>query len=112
MDVDYGYYVSRYQGALSEEDFNVRRVKAAAYLSAVTFGRVDETTPPDAAKLAFCAVIDAYCASSSGAVAAESNDGVSVTYVQGEGPAKTEAQRLREAVSLYLAGTDLLYRGC
>ena len=111
MDVDYGYYVSRYQGALSEEDFNARRVKAAAYLSAVTFGRVDETPPPDAAKLAFCAVVDAYCASRSGAVASESNDGVSVTYVQGEGPAKTEAKRLREAVSLYLAGTDLLYRG-
>lgn len=112
MNVDYGYYISRYRGGNSEEDFNAQRIRAAAYLSAVTFGRVDETTPPDAAKLAFCAVVDAYCASSSGAVASESNDGVSVTYVQGEGPAKAEAQRLREAVSLYLAGTDLLYRGC
>lgn len=112
MNVDYGYYISRYRGVNSEEDFNAQRIRAAAYLSAVTFDRVDETPPPDAAKLAFCAVVDAYCASSSGAVASESNDGVSVTYVQGEGPAKAEAQRLREAVSLYLAGTDLLYRGC
>lgn len=111
MQVDYGYYLGRYHGTLSEEAYNAQAVKAAAYLSAVTFGRADGADPPDAAKLAYCAVVDAYSASAAGAVAAETNDGVSVTYVQGEGPAKAEAKRLREAVSLYLAGTDLLYRG-
>ena len=44
-------------------------------------------------------------------MASETNDGVSVTYVAGVSNAKTDDQRLQEAVVLYLAHTGLLYRG-
>ena len=111
MDIDYYYYITEYHGTASEDEFNAFAGKASAYLNAVTFGRLEGTALPEEAKLAFCAVIDAYAESHSGSVASESNDGISVTYVQGTGPAKTEAQRLREAVSIYLGHTGLLYRG-
>ena len=45
-----------------------------------------------------------------GGVAAETNDGISVTYVAGAG-VKSEGRRLYEAAALFLANTGLLYRG-
>ena len=44
-----------------------------------------------------------------GAVTAESNDGVSVTYAA---PTQSEERRLYNAAALHLGNTGLLYRGC
>ena len=44
-------------------------------------------------------------------IAAESNDGVSITYVTYTSETNAEEQRLYRAVVLYLGNTGLLYRG-
>lgn len=114
ITVDYTFYTGTYKGALSEADFNRQAVKASAYLDRVTFNRlagVTDTATLELAKLACCAAADAMLANEAGGVASESNDGISVTYVEGSGPAKADGKRLREAVGLFLGGTGLLYRG-
>lgn len=116
MDVpEYGYYRNIYHGGMGETDYARLSRRAAAYLSAVTYGRSDR--PQSAAvtgKLqnACCAVADAYLVNEQGGgVAAETNDGISVTYVSGVSKAKTEGQRLYEAAFLHLCYTGLLYQG-
>lgn len=114
ITVDYTFYTSTYNGALSEAEFNRLVVKASVYLDRVTFGRLTEVTDPtmlEYAKMACCSTVDAMRANEEGGVVSESNDGISVTYVEGSGPAKADGKRLREAVGLFLGGTDLLYRG-
>lgn len=114
ITVDYSFYTGAYHGTLAEVDFNRLAVKASAYLDRVTFGRlaaVTDTAVLELAKLACCAAADAMLANEQGGVKTESNDGISVTYVEGSGLAKADGKRLREAVGLFLGGTDLLYRG-
>lgn len=112
--VDYIFYSQTFKGKTSEADFGRLSIKATAYLDRVTFDRItDDLTDTTAtkAKLAFCEVIDTLLLNEQGGgVTAESNDGVSVTYVASK-TARTDTQRLRDAVGLYLSGTDLLYRG-
>jgi len=114
ITVDYAFYTGTYKGTLSEADFNRLAIKASAYLDRVTHDRlaaVVDTAVLELAKLACCSAADAMLANEQGGVKAESNDGVSVTYVEGSGPAKADGKRLREAVGLFLGGTDLLFRG-
>lgn len=114
ITVDYAFYQESYKGTLPETDFTRLAVKASAYLDRVTFGRLSDVADAavlNQAKLACCAVADAMLANEQGGVTSESNDGISVTYVEGSGPAKKDGKRLREAVELFLGGTDLLYRG-
>ena len=114
ITVDYSFYTGTYHGTLSEADFNRQAVKASAYLDRVTFNRladVTDATTLELAKLACCAAADAMLANEQGGVTSESNDGISVNYVEGSGPAKADGKRLREAVGLFLGGTGLLYRG-
>ncbi len=112
--VDYNFYTQTFKGTTSEADFNRLSVKATAYLDRVTFQRITDDLPATTltkVKLAFCEVVDALLlGEQGGGVVSESNDGVSVTYVASK-TARTDAQRLRDAVGLYLSGTDLLYRG-
>ncbi len=112
---DYAYYTGEYGGAMPEADFKRLARQASAYLDNVTFERIKSTLPKsmmDKVRDACCAAADAYLlAEQGGGIASEANDGISVTYVAGVGNTKTENQRLREAVSLYLGNTGLLYRG-
>lgn len=112
---DYGYYAGVYMGTMGEADFSRLSRRAAAYLDALTLGRASAPQPPGTAEKlreACCAVADAYLLNEQGGgIAAESNDGLSVTYVAGVSKAKTDGQRLYEAAELYLAHTGLLYRG-
>lgn len=48
---------------------------------------------------------------SKAAVSRRRDDGITVNYVAGISNAKSDNQRLREAASLFLGGTGLLYRG-
>lgn len=114
MTVLYTFYTGTYKGTLAEADFNHLSVKASVYLNRVTFNRLSSITDAavlNSASLAFCAVVDAMKQNEEGGIKSESNDGVSVTYVENSGSAKTDGRRLREAVDLFLGGTDLLYRG-
>lgn len=115
ITVDYTFYTDTFKGKASKEDFERLDIKASAYLDRVTFGRLSDVKDDavlEKAKLARCAVLDAYLLNEQGGgVASESNDGITVNYVAGISNTKTENQRLREAVGLFLGGTDLLYRG-
>lgn len=110
-----GYYSGAYGGTMPEADFKRLSRQSSAYLDGVTFGRIGSGLSGEIVekvKDACCAVADAYLLNEQGGgVAAETNDGLSVTYVAGISNAKTEGQRLREAASLYLGNTGLLYRG-
>lgn len=113
--VDYSFYTDTFRGTAEEADFNRLAVKASAYLDRVTFDRITDSLPTGTlirVRLALCELVDALQLNErGGGVASESNDGVSITYVTGVGTAKTEDQRLYDAVALYLGGTGLLYRG-
>lgn len=115
ITVDYPFYSETFQGKASKEDFERLDIKASAYLDRVTFGRLSsviDTDVIDRAKLARCALVDAYLLNEQGGgIASESNDGITVNYVAGISNTKSENQRLREAASLFLGGTGLLYRG-
>lgn len=110
---DFSYYQNTYHGTMSEADFNRLSRQASAYLDRVTFGRIDAKISGSYKIMdACCAVADAYLLNEhGGGVASETNDGISVDYVAGISNTKTDDQRLREAVSLHLGGTGLLYRG-
>lgn len=115
ITVPYEFYIGTYHGALAEADYNRLAVKASAYLDRATFNRLAAVTDAptlELAKLACCAVADAMAdIERNPGVKSEDNDGISVTYADGAGPAKADGKRLREAAGLFLGGTGLLYRG-
>lgn len=115
LTVDYKYYTETFHGKMTEADFERLSVYASAYLDELTFGKISaelDSDTKDKAKRAFCAVADAYRLNEQGGgIAAESNDGISVTYVAGVSNAKTDGRRLYEAAALFLSSTGLLYRG-
>lgn len=115
LSVSYEFYSGPFFGKMSEEDFYRLSVYAHSYLDELTMGRIDGELTEDIetkAKMALCAVADAYRLNEQGGgVASESNDGVSVTYVIGISNTKTEGRRLYEAAALFLGPTGLLYRG-
>ena len=112
MTVDYSFYAGVFHGTLPEKDFSRCAVFASAYLDELTGGKCSGSMPEQTlakAKMAFCAVAEAYAVNGQGGeIAAEANDGVSVSY---RSAATTPAQRLYDAAAVYLASTGLLYRG-
>lgn len=115
LTVDYHFYVGVFRGQMAEADFNRLAVYASAYLDELTMGRTAgelSAEIEDKAKMALCAVADAYRLNEQGGgVASETNDGISVTYVAGISNAKTDGRRLYEAAALFLGPTGLIYRG-
>lgn len=111
---DFEYYRNTYGGEMAEKDYRRLSRQASAYLDAVCFDRIAKVT--DAAitekvKDACCAVADVCLLNEQGGgIAAETNDGISVTYVNGA-DSKTDEERLYQAALLYLGHTGLLYRG-
>ena len=111
MDVPDDFYTKQFCGQLPQSEFLRLSVKASAYLTQLTAGRVNAALPAaveDSVKYALCEVVDAMAANESAEIASESNDGASVSYKR-EG---SSAQRLYNAAALHLATTGLLYRGC
>lgn len=110
---DYEYYNGTYYGKMAEEDFKRLSRQASTYLDHVTFGRIQTVTDEkiiEKVKDACCAVADAFLLNETGVVSQETNDGISVTYVNGTG-SKTDDQRLYQAAVLYLGRTGLMYLG-
>lgn len=112
--VDYEFYSGTYKGELPQADFDRLMLPSSAFVDDLTMGRAaDEDLTEDEllrVKLALCAVVDAMALNEKmGGVTQETNDGISVSYsaqyVQATG------KRLREAAVVYLAQTNLLYRG-
>lgn len=111
--VSYQFYTQVYHGQLSENDFLALSMQAAAYVDDLTMGRSSgELSEAEALRvdLALCAVTDAmHDAKELGGVTSETNDGVSVSYAADY--AKATGQHIRDAAVVYLAQTNLLYRG-
>lgn len=106
---DYEYYAKSFGGKMAEEDFVRVSRQASAYLDYVCFDRIIYVT--EKVKDACCAVAEAYLLNEQGGgIASETNDGISVTYVNGE-TAISEEQRLYHAAQIYLGHTGLMYRG-
>ncbi len=112
---DYAFYTNEYCGKMCESDFLRLRRKASAYLDRVTqfrLAQVAEDAIPVCVRHACCAICDEYLLTEQGGeVASVTNDGYAVAYVAGISKSKTPDQRLYQAASLYLSGTDLLFRG-
>lgn len=111
-EVDYTFYQEVYHGTMSEEDFCRLLVRAKAYVGKVTFGRAERYESDNQVQLALCSVADAFLLNEQGGgVVSEIVGKISRNYAAGISNTPTEEQRLNQAVSLYLSGTGLLYRG-
>lgn len=111
MKASYEFYTKEFCGRVPQSDFLRLSVKAAAYLTQLTAGRVNAALPAamaDSVQYALCEVIDAMAENETAEIASESNDGASVSYKR----EVSSAQRLYNAAALHLASTGLLYRGC
>lgn len=112
--VAYSFYTGTYHGELSQEAFEKQSWAAAAELDDLTMSRSAGELSSDEAQrcdLALCAMIDAAdLYDQVGGVSSQSNDGVSVSYAP-TAAAASKTQRLRDAAVVYLAQTNLLYRG-
>ena len=109
---DFSYYKDTYCGEMAEGDFKRLSRQASAYLDSVTFDRIAAVTDEkimERVREACCAVADVLLQKEQrDGIAAETNDGISVTYTT-EG--STEEQRLYRAAVLYRGHPELLYRG-
>ena len=111
---DFEYYTKTFGGTMAEGDFKRLSRQASAYLDFVCFDRIKSVTDEETmakVKEACCALADTYLLNEQGGgIASETNDGVSVTYVNGTG-SKTDEQRLYGTALIYLGHTGLMYRG-
>jgi len=114
LTVSYEFYQDTFHGTLSEEAFEQSAVFATAYVDELTMGNVPDDPDESTAlrvRLAVCAVADLHAVQETRTgIAAESNDGISVTYASGTGSDSAGAQ-LYNAAAVYLAQTGLMYRG-
>ena len=103
--IDFDWYRDVYQGAeVEEENFYNLALKATKYIDKITFGRADEAD--ENVKFAVCATIDEmYSAENRKGIAAETNDGYSISYIKNNG-----MENLYNAAKLFLP-PELLYRG-
>jgi hypothetical protein len=111
---NFEYYKGAYCGEMAEKDYDRLSRQASAYLDFITYDRIKKVTDEtimEKVKDACCAVADTLLLNEQGGgIAAETNDGVSVTYVNGTG-SKTDEQRLYGTALIYLGHTGLMYRG-
>ena len=128
MYADYAYYTDQYHGTVGAADFPRLAVKASAFLDYYTMGKAKANSELEALKMACCALVDKYAEievlsaaakkSVSDAVSvgkkSESVGSYSVTYQTADEFRAMEQQSradLAEIARMYLAGTNLLYRG-
>ena len=109
MYADYNFYVTQYHGTVSESEYPHLAVKAGAFLDYYTMGRAKDNPELEAVKMAFCALVDKYSAieQNTAGKKSESVGSYSVTY-QTVDEVRAE---LADITRMYLAGTNLLYRG-
>ena len=103
--IDFDWYNEFYQsGEVPEEKFYNLALKATKYIDKITFGRADEAD--EKVKYAVCATMDEmYKAESRCGIAAESNDGYSISYNN-----NNDTENLYKTAILFLP-EELLYRG-
>lgn len=111
---EFYHYKGEFHGTMDVHDYDRLARRASDYLDFITFGRIANVTDEavmEKVRMACCAIADVFLLNEQGGgIASETNDGVSVTYVNGTG-SKTDEQRLRQTALIYLGNTGLMYRG-
>lgn len=111
-------------GTLDASEFAANAAEAQAHVDRHTFRRVrNMTVVPDSVKACMCALVDVLKSASTvrtgAAVASESNDGVSISYVTSS-PTESDERltaQIEQTIRLWLFGevdddgTPLLWRG-
>jgi len=120
---DYSYYTTTFLGsAIASSDFPRLALRASAVIDQITFDRAapivtsaTDTTTIDKIKMAMCAVAEELQTqdANNGAdvITSESIGGYSVSYGAGSVKQLTTGERLTNSARLWLANTDLLYKG-
>ena len=112
--IDYIYYKEFSKGkAIPEETFDNLINEVTAFIDLITFNRVKTLElVQDEVKNATCAIINAKnkIDTDGGIKTNESVGSYSVTYA-GVDANSTEYKKLYDVAKIYLANTDLLYRG-
>ena len=116
--VDYQFYRNDFGGfRIPEENFTFYERKAAAYINAVTFGRITDDNITDDVRYAVCDAADQYFKAEknkavSEGISMERVDDYQISYTNGgtDGVAAAESS-LRSSVKFWLGNTGLLYRG-
>ncbi len=105
---DYNYYTDNYSGRiLTSDNFAFYISKAGYFLNYATMGRIGEIVP-DCVKMAACAVAEIYYNYDEyGRISHESMDGYDITYLTDT----TLQAELADTIEMYLAPSNLLYRG-
>lgn len=128
MYADYEFYTSQYRGNVKEPLFSSMVIRASSFLDYYTMGKAKANAGLYELKMACCALVDKYAEIEALSLAAqeslsggasygkvsESVGSYSVTY---QTPSDFRSQQkelkaeLAEIARMYLAGTNLLYRG-
>ena len=105
---DYNYYTDCYSGrTLTSDNFAFYIAKAGYFINYATMGRIGENVP-DSVKMAACAVAEVYCNYDEfGRISHESVDGYDVSYISDT----SLYAELCDTLEIYLASSNLLYRG-
>jgi len=113
FSVDYQFYVDEYgSSAIPATDWKRKEREARATVASMTFARIYKydltVSDMEAVKFAICAAAEKqYAADQIGNISSETNDGLSRTYKS----SRSLNREIGSAITTYLAGTTLLYRG-
>ena len=100
-------------GKLTEDDIARSMMRANAVIRRHTFGRLEQAKPPEEAVLLFSALCDRYYKEEQHTgIAAESSDGVSVSFLTAEETDISTVQMIADYLSgVTVNGVPVLYRG-
>ncbi len=116
---DYNFYTNEYlsnkeAAVIDIASFNFYAIKATRKIIQYTFENIDKTDPPECVKYCCCEIAELFFNAdnkSQSGVSSSSTGDVSVSYESSESQRQALSYKIRSAIYLWLADTDLLYRG-
>lgn len=115
---DYDFYKNEYlcgkEAVIDTASFKFYAIKATRKIIQYTFENVDKTNPPKCVRHCCCEIAELLFnaeSNSRNGVSSSSTGDVSVSYESSESQRQALSQKIRCAIYLWLADTDLLYRG-
>lgn len=109
MTADLIFYSERYGGncKIPPAEFPVWERRAEKILSKITGGKSEKSCLEESVKVCVCEIAELlYEENTRSGIVSENNDGYSVRYENGD-----IKMQIANVVSIWLSGTDILYRG-